>query len=93
MTDPTRGLFNPEVLNEKVMSAIIEFRTPLGQVGVVLDVLEQVAEGIDTVMAVGVAERCGYNGESVLEKILPEYGYPILRAKTNLGLGQVEVAS
>jgi ferredoxin len=93
MTDPTRGLINPEVLSEKVMSAIIEFLTPMGQVGIVLDVLEKVAGEIDTVMAVGVAARCDDKGGNELEDLLPENGYPILRAKTNLGLGQVEVAS
>jgi len=93
MTDPTRGLINPEVLSEKVMSAIIEFRTPMGQVGLVLTALGHVAERIDTVMAVGVATRCDDKGENELERLLPEYGYPIVRAKTNLGLGRVEAVS
>ena len=93
MTDPSRGLVNPEVLNEKVMSAIIEFRTPMRQVGIVLDVLAEVSQEIHTVMAVGVAARCDERGKNDLERLLPEYGYPILRAKTNLGLGRVEAAS
>lgn len=93
MTDPSQGLINPEVLGEKVMSAIIEFRTPLGQVGVVLDVLAEVAREIDTVMAIGVASRCDERGGNDLERLLPEYGFPILRAKTNLGLGRSERVS
>jgi len=93
MTDQTRGLINPEILDEKVMSAIIEFRTPMGQVGIVLQLLEQIAQGIDTVLAVGVAARCDAKGENDLERLLPEYGFPILRAKTNLGLGRVEKVS
>ncbi len=93
MTDRTRGLINPEVLDEKVMSAIIEFRMPMGQVEMVLDVLGRVAEEIETVMAVGVAARCDESGGNELESLLPEVGYPILRAKTNLGLGRVEMAS
>jgi hypothetical protein len=93
MTDSSRGVINPEVLDEKVMSAIIEFRTPLGETGVVLDTLGSVAEEIDTVMAVGVAARCDGCGENHLERLLPEYGYPVLRAKTNLGLGRLEEAS
>jgi hypothetical protein len=93
MTDPAQGLLNPEVLDEKVMSAIIEFRVPLGQVGTVLNILGLVAGEIDTVMAVGVAARCDDRGENELERLLPEYGYPLLRAKTNLGLGRVEAAT
>ena len=66
MTDPSLGLMDPAVLDEKVMSAIIEFRTPMGQVGIVLQVLEEVANEIDTVLAVGVAARCDEDGNNVL---------------------------
>jgi ferredoxin len=92
MTDTVSGFVNPEVLNEKVMSAIIEFRVPMPRTGLVLDVLKEVAERIDTVMAVGVASRCDDRGENELEGILPDHGYSVLRAKTNLGLGRVEAA-
>jgi hypothetical protein len=92
MTDPSSGRINPDVLDEKVMSAIIEFRVPMGRTGLVLDILEEVAERIDTVMAVGVAARCDEEGGNELERLLPESGYPILRAKTNLGLGRLEGA-
>lgn len=93
MTDPSLGLIDPEVLDEKVMSAIIEFRTPLGQVETVLHVLREVSAEVDTVLAVGVAAKCDAAGDNDLERLLPEYGFPILRAKTNLGLGRVEKAS
>jgi len=93
MTDPAQGLIDPEVLDEKVMSAIIEFSVSMEEVGATLEVLGQVAKEIDTVMAVGVAARCDEAGENPLEEILPGHGYPILRAKTNLGLGRVEAAS
>jgi hypothetical protein len=59
----------------------------------ILETLEQVATEIDSVMAVGVAARCDEEGRTELEETLPALGYPILRAKTNLGLGRVEVAS
>jgi hypothetical protein len=93
MTDPSKGLINPEVLNEKVMSAIIEFRVGMDEVGRILEVLGGVAKEIDSVMAVGVASRCDDEGETPLEEILPQHGFPIVRAKTNLGLGRVEAAS
>jgi ferredoxin len=91
MTDRTLGLINPEVLEEKVMSAILEFRVSLPEVGPVLELLEKVSEEIDSVMAVGVAIRCDEEGKNELETVLPELGHPILRAKTNLGLGRAEV--
>jgi hypothetical protein len=88
MTDPTRGTMNPEILGEKVLSAILEFQTEMGEVERLLQVLERVAEEIATVMAVGVAARCDDEGRNPLEAILPRAGIPILRAKTNLGLGR-----
>lgn len=93
MTDPARGLINPEILDEKVLSAILEFRAPMDQVNPVLDLLGQVAQEIDTVMSVGVASRCDQEGENPLETLLPAAGFPILRAKTNLGLGRAEAVS
>jgi hypothetical protein len=93
MMDRSKGLLNPEILDEKVMSAIIEFRVTLEEVGSILAVLKGVETEIDTVMAVGVAARCDEDGGNPLEKILPQHGHPILRAKTNLGLGRVEAAS
>jgi ferredoxin len=88
MTDPTRGAMNPEILEEKVLSAILEFQTEMGEVERLLEALAKVAEEIDTVMAVGVASRCDDEGRNPLEQILPGVGIPILRAKTNLGLGR-----
>ena len=88
MADPTVGTMNAEVLDEKVLSAILEFQTPLEGVAKILSVLKSVAEEIDTVMAVGVASRCDEDGGNALESILPAAGFPVLRAKTNLGLGR-----
>ena len=88
MTDPSRGTMNPEILTEKVLSAILEFQTEMPEVEELLSVLKEVANEIDTVMAMGVASRCDEAGRSPLEAILPDAGFPILRAKTNLGLGR-----
>ena len=88
MTEPTRGTMNPEILDEKVLSAILEFQTEMEEVDRLLQVLATAGEEIDTVMAVGVASRCDDEGRNPLETILPRAGIPILRAKTNLGLGR-----
>ncbi len=92
MTDPTRGTIDPDVLNEKVLSAILEFRVPMEDVGALMEVLRQAAGEIDTVMSVGVAARCDEEGRNELETILPGSGVEILRAKTNLGLGRASLA-
>jgi len=70
------------------MSAIVEFRTVPPNVAAVLRRLEDIAEKIDTVMAVGVYARCDGAGETELDGILEDEGVGVVRAKTNLGLGR-----
>lgn len=88
MTDTGAGTIDPDVLDERVMSAIIEFRADPAQVPGVLRLLRVVADDIDTVMAVGAYERCDPQGRSPLEAILAAEGAHVVRAKTNLGLGR-----
>jgi len=86
--DPARGTFRPEVLDEKVLSAILELKTALEQVPAVLRRVNEVARGLDTVVAIGVSTRCDARGESPLPSILQREGYAVSRGKTNLGLGR-----
>jgi hypothetical protein len=45
---------------------------------------------IDTVVALGVGTRCDENGQdNVVAPVLEKLGYPLHRAKTNIGLGRV----
>lgn len=90
MTDPAEGTVNPEVLDEKVMSAIIEFKVGLDDVPEILRALEAAGEEIDTVMAVGVSARCDEAGRSAVEAVLAREGRNPIRAKTNIGLGHLE---
>lgn len=88
MSDREVGTLEPDVLGERVMSAIIEFRSQSSRVPTILDALDRVAERIDTVMAIGVYARCDGEGHTELDRILAEANRPVARAKTNLGLGR-----
>jgi ferredoxin len=88
MSDRTRGLIREDILNEKVLSAIVEVKTGLEQVPTVLRTVRQVSRRLDTVVAVGVSTRCDAEGEEPLRAILAAEGYPTYRGKTNLGLGR-----
>lgn len=90
MADRTEGTLIPEVLGEKVMSAIVEFKVDLAQVPRVLATLDEVAAEIDTVMAIGVSARCDADGRSEVERVLADAGHSFVRAKTNVGLGHLE---
>jgi hypothetical protein len=90
MTDKAKGTLREDLLNEKILSAIVETRTTMNEVQTVLDAVRDVARRIDTVVSVGVSTRCNEDGEDAeLAPLLGELGYGIERAKTNMGLGRV----
>jgi len=90
MTDPSTGELKGDLLNEKILSAIIEIKTKADMVSTVLDTIKSVARQIDTVIAIGVSTRCNDDGEDpVLGPLLDGLGYKPARAKTNMGLGRV----
>jgi len=90
MTDKSQGTIQEDILNEKILSAIVEIKTTIHEVPAVLDTVMEVSKTIDTVVAVGVSTRCGDAGEDTeLAPLLEELGYDFERAKTNMGLGRV----
>jgi hypothetical protein len=90
MTDQATGELPLEILDEKILSAIVEVKTSIDRVESVLQTVERVNQRIDTVVSVGVSTRCDENGEDTsLSPVLEELGFRYERAKTNLGLGRV----
>ena len=87
MTDKRTGKLREDVLNEKILSAIVEFKTRLENVPAVLERVEEVSKTLETVVSVGVSTRCGEKGFSALDEVLVEEGFSFVRGKTNLGLG------
>jgi hypothetical protein len=89
MEDPKTGKMKEEVLDEKVLSAIIEIKTTLEMVPEYLSTLKDVQSMVDTVFSVGVASRCLSDGSIPHEKYVVDAGYTISpNGKTNLGLGR-----
>jgi hypothetical protein len=84
-----QGVLRPDILGEKVLSAIVEFKTPLQQVERFIDAVERVAEELPTIVSLGVAALCDEEGRNPIEDVMVSRGYPIIRGKTNLGLGRV----
>lgn len=89
MTDVKTGKIKDDVLNEKVLSAIIEIKTSLEKIPSLLQALEKVTREIDTVISVGVASRCLPDGALPHEEWVRKAGYSLSpNGKTNLGLGR-----
>jgi len=63
MTDKSTGQIREDILDEKILSGIVEIKTTLDQVESVLGTVEDVNRRIDTVTAVGISTRCDDSGE------------------------------
>lgn len=89
MSDPKTGKFKDDVLNENVLSAIIEFAVPLERVPEVLNRLREVSQEIDSVFSLDICTRVGPNNELPTVALFEGAGfraYP--NGKTNVGLGR-----
>ena len=88
MTDAKAGSIREDILDEKVLSCIVEFKTRLEEVPAVLSAIKAFAKTLDTVVSVGVSTRCNNDGNDPLRAVLSKEGYDVWRAKVNLGLGR-----
>jgi ferredoxin len=89
MVDIETGKIKEEVLNEKVLSAIIEIKTRLERIPEFLHSLEMIQNEVDTVISVGIASKCLPDGTIPHEEWVQKAGYKIsANGKTNIGLGR-----
>jgi hypothetical protein len=89
MVNPETGKVKDDVLNEKVLSAIIEIKTVLDRIPEFLQALEKVSKEVDTVISVGVASKCLPDGSIPHEEWVKKAGYKLsVNGKTNIGLGR-----
>jgi hypothetical protein len=89
MMDRRRGLINPDVLNEKVLSAIVEFMIPAERLPEVLEVLDRVSREIDTVFSGDIITRVGEDSSIPYVQAIRERGrFLSINGKSNVGLGR-----
>jgi hypothetical protein len=90
MTDLATGMLREDILNEKILSGIVEIKVPVERLDEIIRLVRTVEQDLDTVVALGVGTRCDEDGEEeVVAPILSRLGYKLERAKTNIGLGRV----
>src|ERR1044072_8328090 len=90
MSDVSTGTIREDILDEKVLSAVVEIKVPVERTEEIIRLVWKVEKQIDTVVAIGVGTRCDENGEDpVVGPILERLGYKLERAKTNIGLGRI----
>ena len=90
MSDIPTGTLREDILNEKLMSAIVEIKVPVERTEEIVRLVWDIEKQVETVVALGVGTRCDETGdETVVAPILERLGYTLHRAKTNTGLGRI----
>ncbi|MGA2955642.1 MAG: 4Fe-4S ferredoxin [Thermodesulfobacteriota bacterium] len=89
MVDRKKGFINPEVLGEKVLSAIVEFLAPAEKLPRVLEVLDRVSKEINTVFSGDIISRIGTDGSVPYIRVLQDMNrFLSINGKSNVGLGK-----
>jgi hypothetical protein len=88
MSDMKTGKIREDVLDEKVMSCILEFKMKEEDMPEMLRTIEREVKKIDTVVSLGIAVRCDSEGYDTVRSKLKEMGFDAWRAKINMGLGR-----
>ena len=92
MTNVATGDIREDILDEKVLSAILEIGIPVHRLEEVIRIVQDVEQRIATTIILGVAVRCDEKGaDQIVMPILNRLGYDPVRAKTNLGLGRINL--
>ncbi len=89
MSDPNTGKFKDDVLPEKVLSAILEFRLVLKKLPELFEVLKNVSKKIETVFSLDIATRVNPDGSIPTAPFIESAGLWVAQnGKTNVGLGR-----
>ena len=89
MLDKKTGKFREELLNEKVLSAILEFCVPLDQLPELFKILKKVAGEIESIFSLDIATRLAPDRSVPTDPCIARSGLWIARnGKTNIGLGR-----
>ena len=83
------GHINEEVKNERVLSAIIEFKIPNSKLPQVFEVIREVEKEIDTIFSVGIVTKIKENNTQDIMNKISQLGFEVRpNAKINIGLGK-----
>jgi ferredoxin len=89
MADATTGKFKDDLLNEKVLSAILEFGVKTERLPELFDILKKVEKEIESVFSLDIACLLNPDGSNPTAPYLKKPGLWVApNGKTNVGLGR-----
>ncbi|MGE4354561.1 MAG: ATP-binding protein [Oscillospiraceae bacterium] len=92
LEDHKTGKMKPEVLDEKVLSCIVEMIVPIDRITEIYETLMRVAKEVDTVFSVDLVCRTNEDLSVPTLEIMDKAGYwRSINGKTNIGLGKLKI--
>jgi NAD-dependent dihydropyrimidine dehydrogenase PreA subunit len=89
MIDKRKGLINPEVMGERVLSGIIEFEIPVEKADALFADIKEIGREIDTIFSVDVISFVEKDGNVPMFEIAKKNGIRLSpNGKNNMGLGR-----
>jgi len=89
MLDQATGMLNPEVLEEKVLSAMIECLVPPKKIPTVIRELKEVGQEIDSVFSLDIITSLHPHGAVPWKETLHDLDVSVsINGKSNIGLGR-----
>jgi ferredoxin len=86
--DPKTGALNPEILDEKIISCVIEFIVPETAAHEVMVLVRELSMEVESIFSVSIALRAGMQGESRFEELLGTGVYHLPNGKVNIGAAE-----
>lgn len=93
MTDVETGRLKEDLLDERILSCIVEVTVKLEDTAQTLAALRRICTSSDTVISIGVSTVCAEDGSDPLQEIIRAEEFQIGWAKVNLGLGRISNVS
>lgn len=91
MADREKGVLPKEILGERVLSAIVEFKVPMEKIRSLLPALQKLGQEIETVFSVGIISVLPDEGNDPVVGWIRETGFSLRpNGKVNLGLGRAQ---
>lgn len=89
MTDPSRGTLRPDILEERVLSALIEFKVEEGRLPALLFGLAEAADALETVFSLSLSGLLLPDTDGSLPEAIRRLGVAARpNGKVNVGLGR-----
>jgi len=83
--DPATGALKPEILDEKIISCVVEFLLPASAAEELMGMVQELAGEVGSVFNLSVALRADDEGRSRLEELFGSDIFRLPNAKVNLG--------